>query len=53
MIKSLFDAWLFVANHAKLGKFVAKLEKIYVEIDLFGHDVLARTSTAFRLQKDY
>ena len=24
----LFDAWLFVANYTKLGKFVGKLEKI-------------------------
>ena len=24
----LFDAWLFVANYTKPGKFVAKLEKI-------------------------
>ena len=30
-IRSSFDAWLFVANYTKLGTFVAKLEKIYVE----------------------
>ena len=44
----MFDAWLFVANYTKLGKFVL-LKRFVLKIDIFGRDLWARTSTAFSL----